>query len=470
MAGTEPPQQRFQGVQKESAGYRLLKSMGWEEGQGLGASKQGIKEHIRVKKNFENWGVGAVTAADRARDWSLGMVEFHRVLSNLSEINSQHANPNSEGSELEDDTVDERYHLTSQKDDKAQKKRKKESIKDQSDAKKRKKNKTRSPCASTDARQNGAKAAVEVKKVKLATHIGRFKKRESAKMVKNYSEHDLAAILGGDPFAAVSAAACPLEAGPQPPDSDSEEAAVAVAPQKDTNGKKVRFEAEEQAVDTPAITSNAVKADSSLNNGVNGSWWLDYFVRAGRMGSLRPSLAVKGTAGFSEADQTNLYNSVHDGAAQGRVGLGRSSMPKKVGGARWAGKRTKISGSSDSEGEENGEIDEDKSPRADAHALVVMQRHASAGAAPNSRNDNLGTGQSDGKGKKMNWRKLLAKVLVKQPDGMKMKSLLKAVMKSLDSSDKKAIRKSVAAEEITEVIQSSSKFVFDGEIVRLAVK
>lgn len=51
---------RYQGVQKESAGYKLLMGMGWKEGEGLGASKQGIKEHIKVKKKFENWGVGAV--------------------------------------------------------------------------------------------------------------------------------------------------------------------------------------------------------------------------------------------------------------------------------------------------------------------------------------------------------------------------------------------------------------------------
>lgn len=52
---------RYQGVQKESAGYKLLTAMGWKEGEGLGASKQGIKEHIKVKKKFENWGVGAVS-------------------------------------------------------------------------------------------------------------------------------------------------------------------------------------------------------------------------------------------------------------------------------------------------------------------------------------------------------------------------------------------------------------------------
>ena len=49
------------GLQKESAGYRLMAAMGWREGEGLGAAKQGIKQHIKVKKKFENWGVGAVS-------------------------------------------------------------------------------------------------------------------------------------------------------------------------------------------------------------------------------------------------------------------------------------------------------------------------------------------------------------------------------------------------------------------------
>lgn len=60
MAAAVSSVQRYQGVQKESAGYKLLASMGWKEGEGLGAEGQGIKSHIRVKKNFENWGVGAV--------------------------------------------------------------------------------------------------------------------------------------------------------------------------------------------------------------------------------------------------------------------------------------------------------------------------------------------------------------------------------------------------------------------------
>ena len=57
------PVTRFQGVDKQSSGYKLLAAMGWKEGEGLGADRQGIKEHIKVKKKFENWGVGAVSCS-----------------------------------------------------------------------------------------------------------------------------------------------------------------------------------------------------------------------------------------------------------------------------------------------------------------------------------------------------------------------------------------------------------------------
>ncbi|KAK2078469.1 hypothetical protein QBZ16_003309 [Prototheca wickerhamii] len=164
MAAAVSSVQRYQGVQKESAGYKLLASMGWKEGEGLGAEGQGIKSHIRVKKNFENWGVGAVESADRSRDWSAGMLEFHRVLSSLSEVTSVHA---SQGS-------------------------------------------------ASDSGSSSSEEESEAEEVapppppapKAVTHRGRFKRRESAKDVRAYGGEDLTAILGGvqDPFAGLAAA------------------------------------------------------------------------------------------------------------------------------------------------------------------------------------------------------------------------------------------------------------------------
>ena len=98
----------YQGVQKDSAGFKLLKSMGWSEGEGLGANKQGMKEHIRVKKKFENYGVGAMETHNRTSNWSNGMNEFHRVLSSLSEITSKHANGSGSSSDEGGEGVDPR--------------------------------------------------------------------------------------------------------------------------------------------------------------------------------------------------------------------------------------------------------------------------------------------------------------------------------------------------------------------------
>ena len=38
-----PPYERYQGVDKQSAGYRLMASMGWQEGEGLGAQVRGLE-------------------------------------------------------------------------------------------------------------------------------------------------------------------------------------------------------------------------------------------------------------------------------------------------------------------------------------------------------------------------------------------------------------------------------------------
>lgn len=44
---------------KTKFGYRMLQKMGWEEGKGLGANENGVKEHVRVRKKLSLAGVGA---------------------------------------------------------------------------------------------------------------------------------------------------------------------------------------------------------------------------------------------------------------------------------------------------------------------------------------------------------------------------------------------------------------------------
>lgn len=83
-------QERYQGLEKHSSGFKLLSAMGWKEGEGLvrdaaapyilagvslvcteltqlfysyaqGSKKQGLKEHIKVKKKSNNAGIGVVS-------------------------------------------------------------------------------------------------------------------------------------------------------------------------------------------------------------------------------------------------------------------------------------------------------------------------------------------------------------------------------------------------------------------------
>lgn len=508
MAAMEPLKQRYQGIQKESAGYKLMSAMGWKEGEGLGATKQGIKEHIKVKKNFENWGVGAVTAAERARDWSTGMADFHRVLSTLSEITSQHAGKRKGEEDSDDDgetTPDEQSDASDGELKKKQaKKAKKESkSKERSKAEKKKKEKKKSKRKSkgesspddasdgdTGKKENSEEEDKDEdgpapKRVKFATHLGRFKKRENAKMVKNYSTHDLAAILGEDPFAAAAAAIA--EAQPAAPvasgggyntdsESESDEEGVndnnnASAPRNKNAAKNAPSAGKPprppKAPETTAVVHEEEDVDTTEY------WWSSYFVRRGKMGSLRRA-APKRERGFSEQDQADLYTAAQDGATQGRVGLGRSSMPKKVAGARWEGKKVRLGSDSESEGEEEEERKKTEVERMEEEEegvgngiVIVLPGGKKLPASGSAAAAAAGGGPSDGagNGKKTKWKKVIAEVLKGEAGGMKMKSLQKAVMEreGLGKESKGEVAAAVVA-----AVEGSSKFTLEGKLVRLA--
>ena len=359
-------QTHYQGVQKDSAGFKLLKSMGWSEGEGLGANKQGMKEHIRVKKQFENYGVGAMETHNRSSNWSHGMNEFHRVLSSLSEINSKHANgsggssdEDEEGGEERGEVVEEpaRTKKSKRKDAKSQKKEAKES--------KKEKKRRRKEAPGKDANDGGegardAGGAVTSEK-KRATHIGRFKRRETSKMVKGYSSSDLAAILGEDPFAkqAASLAAignAAVEAEPSSGDDGDVPAATA----------RVALSKKHQEV----VAATTVKVDT---------WWSGYFAVGNSAGSRAERKAIKQQqqkkVGFSEADQEALDAWAHSHATQGKVGLGRSSMRSKIG-KDWEGKKTKLGSDSEDDEMDAGDPGEDveDSEEEDNGIQIVMPK------------------------------------------------------------------------------------------------
>lgn len=445
--------------------------MGWQEGQGLGASKQGIKEHIKVKKKLDNWGLGAVEAADRARDWSLGMTEYHRVLSTLSEITSKHADIDEDEDSSEEDEAElkkskkkEKRKRKEQDDDAGNKKKRRKKSKDKS-------KKTRSSSSDDDAADDGT-TTKNKRAVKTATHLGRFKKRESAKMVQNYSTHDLAAILGqpSDPFAAFAslqygnttrkenlsgtATSDEDDEGDDSTSTDNEDNNSKVNTKNKKDKKRICIEIsipEDQQRIPNKSTNNIEKEEEEDNENeiAKVSWWKGYFTRsttrlgAGPNDDDKKEGSIK-THGFSEHDQTNLFNMSHQGKTQGKVGLGRSSMAKKVGGVRWAGTKMAIDSDDDDKEEEEKEEGREEEKNGSEEGVSVKWKSVAQEILELSRK------------KKMKFSKLVKQCMAEYK---KKKNTNKG---SVDDGDIE-----VVSEEIKVCLQKSGKFVITGSSVSL---
>ena len=123
--------------------------------------------------------------------------------------------------------------------------------------------------------------------------------------------------------------------------------------------------------------------------------------------------------GFTEDDQTALYQLTQAGAVSGKVGLGKAGALKKVAGARWQGTRTVLG--SDSEGEEEegtsadragpkgvvsqegGGGDEGQCDGEQAGVVIVAPRSArgvGGSIGPGAASEPQASGRSSKKGKK----------------------------------------------------------------------
>eukprot|EP00249_Psilotum_nudum_P019336 c27200_g1_i1 orf=2-1363(-) len=313
MASPEGPV-LYQGVVRASPAFRLLKQMGWEEGKGLGKDQQGITQHVKVKKKNDNAGIGVDVQQKAASNWAFNTTVFDNILKNLK----VQIVDNAEGEPKKDALI---------VDDKVEKR---------------------------------------LQSKKVARPQGRYKKRENGKLVHEYSQTDLRAILGNVEENATEELVC------------------------DRQPDHFLVELEERSV------SISVKVSDTFCEGFSGTcmtewegskdedfaeeWWgkKHGFIRGGLLGERtqcnektltddRVETSDLNTGGwtaevkreeppirscFCEQDQEKLYNSVQAKATRGYQGLGTQEHSRKIGGPHSMGQKIILHNDDNADSEE----------------------------------------------------------------------------------------------------------------------
>jgi Pin2-interacting protein X1 len=341
----------YQGVEREGFGMKMLASMGWEEGKGMGKNGAGITKHLHAKKRAQGTGIGADARSDASGkiDWTINAVSFDNILKGLNQAYTENGNDGGGGEEAEAaEVASEGGESDGEEDRKLTKKERK------------KKEKARKKAEEEEKKKKASRSAVG--------HAGRYSKRESQKRVKNYSAGDLDAILGGIGGFSAAPGTCAAEYaraneddaeaeggkkgdGDDSDDDDSDDDAPEKASDKSEKKKRKR-EAKEKAEQAKAITKAARAAKTIECPPPAKDWWgwQVGFVPAGHMGDNQEEDAEAGAErkrGFSEADQERLAMEAHDGANKGKRGLGvgtscMSTLKNVAAGSSWEGKKMKF--------------------------------------------------------------------------------------------------------------------------------
>ncbi|KAK4746046.1 hypothetical protein SAY87_012358 [Trapa incisa] len=313
MAAPEGPL-CYVGIARQSAAFRLMKQMGWEEGEGLGKDKQGIKGHVRVKNKQDTAGVGV----EKPNQWAFDTTQFDGILKRLK-VQSAETNDEEEKdkSQVQDETTDSKDQTPSTKT-------------------------TRARGRSVELHFLSAHLAMSMAYSfsNLFLHVFfsfssqwfRYQKRERGKLVKAYSLQDLEGILV-------------KKSEPAEMDSESD------IPSKDSG------------VDT---LETHISIDEGNKSCVTADWWGSKhgFVFGGFLGAdstCKQSLSGKDSGNnkrtaFFEEDQENLYKLVQDKSTTGKQGLGIKDRPKKIAGCYFQGKKLSLENGSDEESSDSGSL------------------------------------------------------------------------------------------------------------------
>ncbi|XP_008810115.2 PIN2/TERF1-interacting telomerase inhibitor 1 isoform X2 [Phoenix dactylifera] len=302
MASPEAPV-LYSGVRRQSAAFRLMKQMGWEEGEGLGKDKQGIKGYVRVKNKQDNKGIGVDNPSN---NWVFDTSQFDNILKRLK---VQVAEPEEKGIVILNGWIAAfllslvilGLHSFAE---------------------------------SLETKEvylkSGNDRSVVNPVPKVTRPQGRYKKRESGKIVNAYSEKDLQGILG----------------------NKAEENCQS---NKDLNSAPASLEASDSRI----VQEEVVHAGTGLKD-EDGHWWghKHGFVSGGFLGTQiitakscqskdSQCLALHKRKMFAEEDQENLYKLVQEKATSGKQGLGIKDQPRKIAGSHWKGKKTSFGDSDD---------------------------------------------------------------------------------------------------------------------------
>ncbi|KAL3695302.1 hypothetical protein R1sor_009378 [Riccia sorocarpa] len=461
----------FQGVVKQSAAFRLMQQMGWQEGLGLGKDNQGMKTHIRVTKKSDNSGLGVDAKAKAQANWALNTHAYDSILKNLKVQVAENVNRGVQDESSSDEDEEE--------------------VK----------------------REKSAAEVTAAKPKKVTRPQGRYKRREQGKMVGSYSSTDLAAILGAVggntksaeevvPAANVPAASDPLPIPDKEPSSSVSSKVTKKRKKKSAEADGEASNKENEPEEEAAVSLPPLPVD----------WWgLKWgFVRAGHLGAARDpekvrSGDVNATASsrdpsvrtaFREQDQEDLYNLVNNKATTGKKGLGRGDQPKKIGGARFEGQKKVFDSSSEDEDEEEeedgdagtSEVEEEEAGKGKPSTKIISgsndsvrggaeaqtgveearspKRRKSSNEGKCESEKDCSTTEAVSEEKSENtqsWRKLVKQILAEAPSQtLSFKRLQKRVMAA-----------GLFTEEALSFklkLQKSSRFVLEGKTVSLATK
>lgn len=456
------------GVVKASAyggvGEKLLKSMGWADGQGLGKEGTGMKNAIEVKKKEDTTGVGAGSSSYKWEDkwWEKA---YDSAVQTVGDSDA-----GTSSSDSEDDVV--------------------------------------APGHVAGTNRDGTKSSASAGELRLAARLskagrvaaGRFGGRDAKlERIRAHEARDAAeagAKLGMPPPAAAPAAAAAGGSGRSDTTATgsaarrAEGAAVGSAgsPEalagKTNKGKlnkkeKKALAAKEVAapadlappakkariVIEPTKTACVIAADF-VPTPATGWWGARRFASAGCLEGLtekRQEAAAAQRAGrqqFNEGDQEKLYMEAHAGKTQGRVGLGQGTGTVKVGGVKWEGRKVTFEETPAGGGEQGAD---------EAAARRALQ----AAAGSSTCLDQLaGEGAGAGWEARIKWRKVVLRLLGAAPGGKMHLAALRKLVAGEVACKLGVTGEAVGKRELRSALDSrllaSSKFVVNGKSVRLA--